>query len=948
MRRYIFMIMLLLPVIIRSQTLAPDHVWGGSNDWYKYGSSFYNYNGVLYVFKFHDNGRYHGAYPYFYTMNKKHNYADLAKLNFGSPPGQNYIDYYGYKGENDTYYTPPLLGRNFGFQYEGRLWYFQQVKCSFTDDMTWKPPNESFECFAQFPEDTLGKPFTYYQTSNPPPTLYKQCAFQLDSNLYFMAVSTNDGNVHNWYIQEYSFNASTNKFSHVRDVNLFPGGSMFGGYIKKVDSLGQEYVIAYTYTPGEGGTLDFIFPDNNGSQTTFTVVPFGALQGIAAGTIVNGTIKAGRSTDNTPGEPDRFNEFVIDQDKSSDGTHHVRFQERIIKGDSLVMGQTGTITLPSSCYPAEVSSNFDMFGTYELVPTDMTTQIPGMDGFQQENWFFYPNKDGHFQGAQFVSDQWKLEDAQTVSSSDLSDSVSYPGIKSIWSLTGIVDGAPPVSVNWDTWVANHPLGTEATELIFETEQQSQTEIANTYEDQWSVGENIDTQKGGKLMKGTLSEEFSYANAFRNVISHDTLISVTYSNTFGLNEETQQYGYFIWTVPHIERFTYNKYPWWDKGTQYPIPYSTQFLFRTIGTSIINERIPIASHPFLIDSANDVTLADWRDTSRTDLAQAVIGYSVQPLFDIRWDDGSHGATGTFLTESTSSTSYESTSQYNVTASAGVNIAKVFKLNVTGSYDVKYSNETTVKTEFGQKIVASLDPLVNQDDGTNNFSVEMLAYWLRPETNENWWFYSGLADQKPWYISYMVTDCSKKIRLLAPDDRSTLEATELLFSWMPENGELSDYTLFIASAANIAADNILYSEPAGGLEQLSPSGFKPEKGKTYYWAVRGLSDNRIVVWSPSQPFTIKADVLPSGEAELKALVFPNPAENSQFQVIVDSQEGKTISISLFDLNGKLTASKEFKNCQKGTVRLAFTGTELHPGIYLAAIRTGSAQVIKKVVVK
>lgn len=955
MRRYIFLIALLLPAVSHSQDIAPDHNWSCSDAWYKYGVNFYNYQGNLYTVKYHDNGIYNGAYPYFYIMNKYHDYASLTDFDFGSP-AKNYIDYFGYWGEGGCYYRPPLIGRNFFFQYDGSLWYFQEVQCSFTDDDHWTPADESYECFAQIPTDGQGTVSHYYTTNSPTSTRHKQAAFQLDTNLFFIAVETSNknGEQNYWYLQQYTYNESNNRFTHVTDILFSYQATGFGGYIKRMDTLQSEYVIINTYMPGVESNITYLIPDYTSNTIKFFIDTYGGLSGVAASTIVNGAIKGGKSTDASPTLNDRFVEFGIDQNKSSDGNHHVHYVEHIIdhnNHDSLFWGNTGTVTLPSSSYPATVGGTYDILGSYELVPKDFSSMVTGPDGFQQQTWFFYPNKDGHFQGAQFVSDQWKLLDNDWVESDDISNDSLYPGIRSLWTLTGIVDGPPPASINWPVWGNYHDATEQPTTLSFESSLGSDTEIDNSYEDQWSIGEDLDLTRGKKKLEGSFSEQFNYSNAFKNVIGHDTLIKTSYTSTFGMNENSQQSGFFIYTIPHIQRFHYQKYPWWTpfNSNEYPIRYSDQFRFCTTGTSTYNDSIPIGRFPFLVNDPNAADMRGWgSDSARHLLVFNAANSDVGPLFSLSWSSPSNGSHESYVITTTTSTSYANTDTYNVQSSLGVKIPKIFDLKVTGGYQVSYGNETTTKTTFGQKIDASMSNMMEKSQGVNNSYVETAVYWLKPESNPDWWFYDSLGGCKPWYIAYAVGDYHPKIRLLSPAGGSTIETNDLVFSWNAEEEQVGDYTFYLLSTPMVAPEYTIFKKKVGALTQCSAEGFVPGPGKTYYWAVSGMSGDRMPVWSVTGKFTMKEESLSPEDGGLKAAVFPNPATSGGFRMLVDTRDGGTIQVYLYDIRGNLAAVKEFSGCPKGASSLDLTGTLAEPGVYLAEIRSASGRLMRKVVIQ
>ena len=50
-----------------------------------------------------------------------------------------------------------------------------------------------------------------------------------------------------------------------------------------------------------------------------------------------------------------------------------------------------------------------MCGTFELVPTDWTESMDGIDGYRHYIWMIFPDGNKHFNFAGFQSDNWMLD-----------------------------------------------------------------------------------------------------------------------------------------------------------------------------------------------------------------------------------------------------------------------------------------------------------------------------------------------------------------------------------------------------------------------------------------------------------------------------------------------------------------------------------------------------------
>ncbi len=673
-----------------------------------------------------------------------------------------------------------------------------------------------------------------------------------------------------------------------------------------------------------------------------------------AATIVEGTMKAQRTSEPLPQSPDRLVFFGLNKYKCSEGYYKISFREFYFENDVMIPGTTGEINPPNASSPDKTGDNFQLFASFELQPRDFTTKMNGIDGYQQYIWLLYPDHNNHFNGLMLESDRWMLDPEDVAFSGDLDNDALYDNIEDLWTLVGIIDGPPPVSVDWETWDENHAALTPASSLSFKNETSEKIEFTSTTENNWSVGESLEVGLESHGQSGSLSEEFKYSESFENAYGNAEGYSKSLELNYELFETGQEVGYYIFSVPRIKRYTYALYPWWETDSlEFPITNSLQYLFKTTDVTTVNKPIPLEGYPFYVNEPNSQDLLGWKPNGgRYDMQQQVNDYDIQSCVTIGWDNLSGGQTDVLTVSVDSSSSSKATNSYEVNVEAGASsgVADVFKISakVSTGYEYTYSTETKIQTEFKSEISASLDNLNAQVDGLNISHLSMNGYWFWPEKNQDWWFYDSLGSQKPWYLAWIVNTAYTKLQLLSPGNKSELEDTELLFSWQVEEGELKDFTFYLVNSPDISAKTILYKGEVGDVTQYSIPGFTPEKGVTYYWAVRGVGADGATFWSPIHEFTLKQEQTALETSNLKAVVYPNPAPKGNIHILVDSQEAGKIEVSLFAIDGNLMAREEFQNVDAAPVTISFSGYNLMPGIYLAVIRSGNEQLIRKVMVK
>jgi len=588
-----------------------------------------------------------------------------------------------------------------------------------------------------------------------------------------------------------------------------------------------------------------------------------------------------------------------------------------------------------------------------------------MNGYQQRINYFYPDHNGHLNSAQYLSDMFKLNGIDTEGSYDLDDTVSYPGVQGIWVLSGIVDGAPPCSMNWHVWDSTTALnyhGPEPTAMEIVSEQDSAVTTTSSFDDEWSVGYNFDFSAPGKEKSArlTASVEMKYMGAYQKEIQNKTTWKKTVATTSGLPEETQEMGSYIWTVPELTRYRYDAYPWWEPRTttQYAIPNSTMFLFRTTGT--VTSVIPtnLDGYPWYITDPNSATLSSWKNGgSRDSIFNQTHQYGFAPIFNLSWTSPENGGADRYLTSAGTTTKCSFTNGFEVKAGIGMKVPDVFKGSVSGSEAAKWTNSVETETEFGSEISANLSELSSQSMGTNISKLQFDVYWLYLDSLDdggghyeytNWWYWSRFNGMKPFYIGYRVNTVRAGITLESPADKTCFANNEIWFNWTADGEPLDNFTVYIAKSCNFNPSSIIWKQKTDNNRAVAAADFKPEPGKTYYWRVSGEGGTGEWIWSHIRSFTIAkpADTL-INEISLRVIVYPNPGKNNEVKLSFQAKESGDVIYSVFEASGRMVYTATITYPGNNTATFIPLPTGLKPGVYLTEIRSQGERVLKKLVI-
>jgi hypothetical protein len=933
---------------LKAQSIVPDaiiqsqQVVGNDNlVWYPEGTTFCTYNGDLYMFVWVEERQ--GESKIYITHVFKYSETDSDFEPFNVNGTNSLI--FGYPFEQDwNIYWPDLLheyylvlvGNTFSFSFHGSLWYYSMIQNPNRKD-NW------YELWAQLsPDGSQWSLSTVSIESSLPP--YKRMGAIGTGDTLKMIYYQNE--TKNFYLEDYTYNDATHGLKHVMTYGIPVPGSELGGVISYPDVENNNCYVYSTYIPPAEGFLTFYSP-----VTGWHTLPqnFTGPPGIT--NIIQGSICAQRPTENLNRQNgNRFTVFDFYPIENSDKTYTLYADEWMIPADISSVPQhlrTSTVTLPAAYQPDVVKKEFGLGAASLMSPEEYVSKNKN-DGLQQKVCVFYPGAKAEINGALFDSDIWRPVPGSVVSSTDLDqDQETMYGkeIRNLWTLIGITDGAPPCSIDWPVWESLHTLSEEPTELKWITENVTKSELSSSYEDKYSVGTKIDTKEEEVV---SMESSFKYSKAFKSKQSSATTLKTTLTLKFGLNETSQENGWYIWAIPQIQRVSYQVYPWWDKDSlKHPITNSLQYQFSTPGILIKTIAAEISGYPFLIDEPNDPGMAEWKGDHRTELYNSANYYDLQPIGPVNWTAGIAGEEYALSETSSTSTTTESASSYEQELSIGAKLPEVFKISASESSEVAYSSETQQETEYGTDVEVSLVNLINMTDGINIPGYNFGIYWFKPD-QANWWYMDSLGTQRPWYIGYIVNSTGAKLEPLSPAPGSHIRGPEMLFSWKATGADLHEYKFFIADAPAIGPGTTIYKSICGDKTAVNPVDFLAEPGMKYYWAVRGMTDKGEVVWSKSQAFSIAANESVLQESSgMMVNINPNPAKNGDIFITFDLPEPGPVSFILHENNGRMLREQTDIYYKSGTYTITFPVVNLSSGVYFMVVRSSKAAVTNKLII-
>ena len=938
--------------LLSQEVIMPDNQMQSALQdlkWKENATTFCTYNGDLYMIVW-DSKSYmftQSYYPYVYKYTNGEFQPFLVN-------NTNQLKF-GYKNEDDYPYKDGIYNfivesKPLFFSYYGKMWYYSL-------NLVWEGLYKKYyELWARYDEGSGWT--TWYTKYDDLPGQLNMGVCQVDSTLRFIAHETS---TNKFYAKDYQYNAATNKPEYNQTVSLpIITADRLDGVLVYKDEFNNNCFIYNTYTAASNELMITVDSPLTGAHHLnlfgLNVIGMENLKGGApagVSSLLMGSVQGKKTTESyDPAKSTRFNCFYVGAQKSSTNCFPLYNYEFIIQDnpnkDPLkypYLFRYSSVVLPASAYPDLVSGQYCLQGATLMTPKAFGSDTAVKNGLQQQLMLFYPDSKKKFNGSIFNSDFWQPVPGSSVSSLDLAnDSIYGPQIRKLWTLVGIVDGAPPCSINWPVWEDHHSAINEPTELAFTVDNVSTSEVTSSYEDKYSLGGSIETGFGDMF---SLETSFKYAHTYKSKVSSKNTVKSVLTTNFGLNEHSQELGYYIWNIPLITRNSYQVYPWYDTKLAYPVSNTLQYQFRTVGVLPVTENKEIGSFPWLINHPNDPSLNEWKAGSRVAMYNDISGYGLSPLQAIGWTSPNPGQHYSFSETNTTTSSVESTCSYSWGINTSVAIPEVFKISGSYDQDISYSTENKYETEFGNEVEVSLTNLNDKVFGVNISYYDMSIFWFKPNVAD-WWYLDSVNGQKPWYIAYIVGTTHAKIKQIAPGPGTELKNNELLFSWKTEDGEVfDDYTIVVSTESQSGPGSTVYSASCGKMTYAGIRNLNADPGKTYYWAVKGKTADGEIVWSEFRAFKVKDDESASSPATLKAGIYPNPGKCSDININIDNSEKAPVEIMLLDSKGLTLAKSTIIDPGNIPFSSVFPYLDLSPGIYFAVIRNREEKIVKKILI-
>jgi len=611
--------------------------------------------------------------------------------------------------------------------------------------------------------------------------------------------------------------------------------------------------------------------------------------------------------------------------------------------------------LPTSNY----KMNLQLVPRY--IPSNIMDNNRNNDIIKKEIWLLHPGKHGGLWANIFYSDRFKPDPATYTYSTDLMDDKKYgSGVRNLWTLIGVTEGAPPVSMDWVQWnLPPRPSGAHPSTLIFSSTSKSETKITSTFSRSWynEIGAKVGNEKTG--VSGGAS--FRYTNAYNKSETEDLTNELKISENYYSSEDTQDTAYLIWQIPNIYRIKYATYPWWDEDLTLSLDSSTAFLFYSLSNTLFFEEVSKTIKPFTIQNPNDSTFYDWKITNPyRDTIEAVAGsYSIPP-HSISWANNAPGVSNTFVNSTTKTTTTSQKNSFSWTGNVNYSIPKVFQVNTTHNFTFAYETDVSLSTSISKAVTISMKKLENKEkDGAQMSSIYTDAYFFKPIRDKDgnlvdWWYYKYFKGHHPWYVTYVVNS-SSKIAVKTPKDNGLLQETND-FSWTHDTKDEFKYTVLFCK------DD--YFGPVNSIEMPVGKNFQLEitdeilnqfpSDSIVYWVVKGKDSQNHYTWSNIHWFvvpkkTIFNQATASGDMKiLDFLVYPNPVSGNYVNVAFESNlDNNWVNIEWMALNGKIVYSQEKQDVITDGCLFKVNVPILKPGIYFLKISTPSSSGVGKVVI-
>ncbi|HIE06466.1 MAG TPA: hypothetical protein EYP64_00315 [Desulfarculaceae bacterium] len=434
----------------------------------------------------------------------------------------------------------------------------------------------------------------------------------------------------------------------------------------------------------------------------------------------------------------------------------------------------GEIELGNSDYHPDNWDRMNLDVTSLLKPVKLEDDDPAGYNFKQRIWMFYTDKDGIIRGKGFISDIWHYvpqrqpngEMGSYVESSDLDDADKYgKDIRKTWILYGIIEGAPPCSIDWDKWTDNHSSDKAPSTISYIEEHENSCKVTLSAEASWYLQAGVDT----KIASGETKFTHKFSQEIENSISTTTDSDLT----FALNDQMQLLGAKLYIIPSVKRITYTLFPWWEEDFRSEHSSNQIFSYRFLASAYRahTEYLPLSDPLFGFADADNQNSFDTSQFNDPSLEVWTVEHYVSGgrwnlqnnqhaaiHIGLEWICPGTGDEGSFkiVQDKTITTSQEN--EFEVSFKDTV-VPEVFTIGSGVSFT--WGMTSQIETELSKKLQLSYGYLQQDNDGTLISGLEITAYWFyEPDKIKNLWYMDYLEkDQHPWYIGYVVEDVYDK---------------------------------------------------------------------------------------------------------------------------------------------------------------------------------------------
>lgn len=551
------------------------------------------------------------------------------------------------------------------------------------------------------------------------------------------------------------------------------------------------------------------------------------------------------------------------------------------------------------------------------------------DEIHQSIWLFRADKHQHIFADIFKSDMMKADYHHTLVKCDTL--ISYTNYnqnaKSLWTLIGITEGAPPSSINWPVWEDTYPPHYNATEMSYETESSKSATISSTYQ------RSFYGKTGIKIGNATHAS-FKYVKAFSQKYSNEKITTSLDKLSFALTKNSQNLAWLIWAIPNIHRVTYDTYPWWDEDYQYKQEGTTCFQFYCNGYQKKLESVPISSMPFGVASPNDSLMHDWK--SQYSAVRDTIVYEASDIIiptSTNWTNNQHGTTSSLMEESIETNSVSNAHSFEINIETGVEIPEVFKLSQENDFEWGYSATSTHSTSFKNDYEVSLYNMNEADNGINLQSLNIQTYFFEPNIKvgneiKDWWYYKYFPSYKPWYITHVVTG-SEPLKIISPAEDGFVERNTNII-WEHKVDKQFEYTVFFSRTYRFYP-NETQKIGVGKSKKLIDLNVLEQfnEGEKIYWVVQARSNDREILYSPIRWF------IKNSEASREFILYPNPIINNQINFLLTGfLPNEEVLISVESLQGNIITSKRVSVDSLTNNKCKLLLNHVEKGIYLVRV--------------